>query len=146
MPAVSNPLTITWKGTSVGGSTDYQLDGPYTIEKSYDRFLMVFDVVVVAEDYEDLQAKSDTIETLFSNRLSGDESLIIDVDGTAWTYTSGQTIFDAVPTVTKSGDPQLDYGLTRTYTVKIVGEGTSTTIEDLLVNPFEVACCHVNLT
>jgi hypothetical protein len=122
MAAAANPLTITWKGTSVGGATDYQLDGPYTIEKSYDRFLMVFDVVVVASDYEDLHQKSDALEALFSNRLAGDEALVIDIDGTAWTYTSGQTIFDAVPTITKSGDPQLDYGLTRTYTVKIEGQ------------------------
>lgn len=119
---ITNPLTITWKGTSVGGESDYRLDGPYTIEKSYDRFLMVFDVVVVAEDYEDLHDKSDTLEQVFSSRLAGDETLVIDVDGTAWTYTSGQTIFDAVPTITKSGDPELDVGLSRTYTVKIEGE------------------------
>jgi len=123
MPAVNNPLTITWKGTSVGGSSDfYQLDGPHTVEKSYDRFLMVFDVVVVATDYEDLHTRCDTLETLFTSRLSGDEALVIDIDGNAWTYTSGQTIFDATPTITKSGDPQLDYGLTRTYTVKIEGQ------------------------
>ena len=123
MPAATNPLTITWKGTSVGGdSSSYQLDGAHTLEKSYDRFLMVFDVVVVAEDYADLHAKSDALEQVFSTRLSGDESLVIDIDGTAWTYTSGQTIFDAVPTITKSGDPQLDYGLTRTYTIKIEGQ------------------------
>ncbi len=123
MPAATNPLTITWKGTSVGGSSAfYQLDGPHTIEKTYDRFLMVFDVAVVAEDYADLHTRCDTLETLFTSRLAGNEALVIDIDGNAWTYTSGQTIFDAVPTITKSGDPQLDYGLTRTYTVKIEGQ------------------------
>lgn len=120
--AITNPLSITWRGTVVGGSTSYAINGPYVMEKAYDRFLMVFDIVISEDSYANLKTKVDVIEDTFSKRLGAGETLVIDLDGNTWTYTTGQTIFNAEATVTKSGNPDIDRGYARQYTVKIEGE------------------------
>ena len=131
MAAVKNPFSITY-GTSeedqikVGGDVaKYQLLGPYVIDKSFDTFRLVFDVVVVASSYEELHEFSDELELSFIRR---DETLVIDIDGNKWTYTAGTDpageydLLNVRSSISKSGDPLTDRGFSRVYTVVITSD------------------------
>ena len=123
--AITSPLSITFRGLTVGGSTDFPISGPYMLERTYERFLCVFNIVVVADDYATLVSRSTTIEERFGSRLgydAGNNDLVIALDGNSFTYEHGKTIFNAESTVTKSGDPTIDGPLSRLYTVRIQGE------------------------
>jgi hypothetical protein len=117
--AITNPFSITYGSRQVGGSTDYQLHGPYVLDKSFDRLRLVFDVVVVAVSFADLQSKSDTLETDFRLR---DQSLTIDLDGSTWTFTRGTHILAVTSSIVKSGNPDTDKGYSRAYTITIEAE------------------------
>ena len=130
MAVVDNKFTITYAsnlaspatGEQVGGtvaSNDYQLHGPYVIDKSYDSIRIVFDVVVVATSYATLKTRSDSLEVAFRQR---DRSLRIDIDGTLWTYTINEDILNTVSSISKSGDPESDRGYSRVYTISVEGE------------------------
>ena len=74
--AINNPFKITYNDTAIGGnSDDYQLSGPYVIDKSYRVLRVVFDVMVVATNASTLRSLSDTLETKFRER---DKNLEID--------------------------------------------------------------------
>ena len=119
---ITNPFSITYGDREVGGSTEYQLLGPYVIEKSYDQIRLVFDVIVVGTTYADLQDLADNLETDFRKRLSAGDQLRIDLDGNAWTYTVGQTILKCTSSIVKSGSNETDRGFSRAYTVTVQGE------------------------
>lgn len=121
--AVTNPFSITWRDLTVGGSSDvYQINGPHTLQKTYEQFLLVFEVVVVATSYQDLYDRCTVLEDAFSTRLAGVEALTLSLDGNDWTYTNGSGLFNAEPTITKSGNPETDYGYARAYTIQIQGD------------------------
>lgn len=117
--AVPNPWSITYGERQVGGATDYQLHGPYVLDKSFDRLRVGFDVVVVADDFEDLQQLCDVLETDFRKR---DQDLVIDLDGNTWTYTRGEHVLNTSATITKSGIREVDQGFSRAYSCVIEGE------------------------
>ena len=117
--AVTNPFSITYGGRVVGGSTSYLLHGPYVIDRSFDNIRVVFDVVVVGSSHSDLKTLSDALEIDFRKR---DQSLVIDLNGSTWTYTFGTTILNTTANLSKSGDPQIDRGFSRGYTCVIEGE------------------------
>jgi hypothetical protein len=86
--AVTNPFSITYGSRSVGGSNGtYQLHGPYVIEKHYDAFRLVFDVIVVGTSHADLKTQSDNLEIDFRKRLTHGQTLVINIGGSTWTYT-----------------------------------------------------------
>ncbi len=118
----SNPFSITFAGTAVGGSTDYQLLGPYVIEKSYDDFRLVFELLITGTSYANLQALADTVETTFRKRLTHGETLVISLSGSTWTYTVGTNILKVVSQVTKAGNSETDQGFSRAYTISITGQ------------------------
>ena len=123
--AITSPLSITWRDLTVGGSTVYPIAGPYMLERSYDRFLLVFNVLVTADDFATLVSRSTTLENTFGSRLGYDSNtndLVISLDGNSFTYEHGKTIFNAEGTISKSGDPETDGPLSRLYTVRIQGE------------------------
>lgn len=122
MAAVTNPFTITYLGTALGGSSDYQLLGPYVLDKSFETMRVVFDVVVVGTSYADLQTKSDALETAMRARAAHDDTLLIDLDGSVWTYTNGTTVFNMRASCSKSGNPDTDKGYSRAYTISIEAE------------------------
>lgn len=120
--AITNPFSITYGDTQVGGSTDYQLHGPYVIDKSYDSLRLVFDVVVVGQDLAGMLSAADALESAFRGRLAHGDTLVITIDGDdTWTYTQGSTILDCVATIAKTGNPETDRGASRAYTVTITG-------------------------
>tara|TARA_R110000782_G_scaffold253743_1_gene341935 strand:- start:18190 stop:19653 length:1464 start_codon:yes stop_codon:yes gene_type:complete len=121
--SVTNPFSITFDGVEIGGtSSAYQLFGPYIINRAYDTIQVAADVVVVAETIASLQALCETLESAFSKRLVDDDTLVLDMDGSAWTYTAGKTILAVTSTITKSGNPDLDKAFSRGYTVTITGQ------------------------
>ena len=120
MAAVPNTFAITYGGLTVGGaSSTLELHGPYVIERSHSRLRLVFDVVVVGESYEQLQSLSDSVETTFSSR---DQSVEIDIGGSVWTYTAGETILNSVSTCQKTGNRETDRGYSRSYACVVEGE------------------------
>lgn len=120
--AITNPFSITYGTREVGGATDYQLYGPYVIEKNYDVLRLVFDVVVVGSSYATLKSLSDALEADFRKRLTDTQTLIISLDTSAWTYTMGTTLLKAKASITKSGNPDSDKGFSRMYTCSIEAE------------------------
>lgn len=122
MTTIANPLTITYGGQEVGGETAYQIHGPHSIDKSYGALRIVFDVIVVAASFEDLQSRCTTIEAAFRKRLTTGETLLLDIDGNTVTYTSGTTLLGAAASVAKAANPETDRGFSRAYTVTIEAE------------------------
>ena len=123
--AVTSPLSITWRDLTVGGSTIYPIAGPYMLERNYERFLLVFNVLVTADDSSTFVTRCKVIEETFGTRLGYDAStndLVITLDGNTFTYEHGKTIFNGESTVTKSGDPDTDGPLSRMYSVRVQGE------------------------
>jgi len=120
--AIPNPFSIKYGDREVGGTSEYQLLGPYIIEKSYDQFRLVFDVVVVGTTYADLQNLADTLEEDFRKRLTAGDELRIDLDGNAWTYEVGRTLLRCTSSIAKSGSSETDRGFSRGYTVTIQAE------------------------
>jgi hypothetical protein len=136
--AITNPFSITYGDRQVGGATHYQLLGPYVIEKSYDGFRLVFDVIVVATSHASLQSLSDDLETDFRKRLTAGDTLVIDLDGSSWTYTVGETLLKVAAAITKSGNPETDRGYSRAYTVAIQGELPADNASDAGLRSVEV--------
>lgn len=120
--AITSPFTITYGDYEVGGSTGYQLSGPYVIDKDYVQFRLVFDVMVVAESFADLHTKSDYLEEGFRSRLTAGQKVIIDLDGHGWEYTVGGNLLQVRASIAKAGNPDTDRGFSRSYTVSISGE------------------------
>lgn len=120
--AISNPFSITYGGRQVGGSTSYQLHGPYVIEKTYDSMRLAFDVIIVAGGYSTLKSLSDALEADFRKRLTDGQTLLISLSGSTWTYTMGTTMLNARASVTKTGNPDTDKGYSRAYTCVVEAE------------------------
>ena len=121
--AITNPISITYGSQEIGGaSATYQIVGPYIIDKSYDAIRIVVDVVVVAASFAGLQSAAETLEDEFRKRLTDDDTLVINVSGNSWTYTVGQDILKVRSSIAKSGNPEIDRGYSRGYTITIEGE------------------------
>lgn len=120
--SVANPLSITYGDREVGGVSEYQLHGPFTLDKSYATLRLSFVVVVVGASYLDLVGKSDTLEADFRKRLTAGETLRIDLDGSVDTYTVGTTLLHCSASIAKTGRPETDVGYSRAYGVTIEAE------------------------
>lgn len=120
--AITNPFTITYADFAVGGDSSYQLVGPYVIDKTYGGIRLVFDVMVVGTSFETLQSLSDALEDAFRVRLTAGDTLVVDLNGSSWTYTHGATILHTQAQIAKTGHPDTDRGYSRAYTVTIQGE------------------------
>lgn len=121
--AVTNPIEITYGSQSVGGgSSTYQLVGPYVIDKSFAALRLVFDVLVVSSSVSGLQGASETLEDAFRKRLADGDTLKIEMSGSSWTYTVGQDILKVTSSIAKSGNPDTDKAASRAYTVSVEAE------------------------
>lgn len=136
--SITNPLSITFGDQEVGGATAYQIHGPHSIDKSYGALRISFDVIVIGSDFEDLQERSTTIETAFRRRLTHGETLVIDADGTAVTYTAGTTLLGVTSSLAKAANPATDRGFSRAYTVTIEGQLPADATEDGGLRDIEV--------
>jgi hypothetical protein len=117
-----NPIAITYGGFTVGGASSYQLLGPYVIDKSYENFRLVFDVLITADSLPAVQALSEALEDQFRRRLQVDEELVIDLGGIEWVYHMGRTLLSVTSEITKTGNRDTDKGLSRSYTCVVTGE------------------------
>lgn len=122
MATVTNPLSITYGTREVGGATVYQIHGPFAFDKSYASLRVSFVVVVVGTSYEDLADKCDALEASFRSRLTAGDTLVVDLDGSATTYTVGTTLLRCAASIAKTGRADTDVGYSRGYAVKIEAE------------------------
>jgi len=137
--AITNPIAITYGSRSIGGSSaTYQIVGPYILDKSYDSFRLVVDVVVVASSIATLQESCDVLEDDFRKRLTDGQTLIIDMDGNRWTYTVGQTLLQARSSIAKSGNVDLDRGASRGYTITLEAQLPADDSDDAGLRDIEV--------
>lgn len=120
--AITNPFSITFGGRTVGGSTAYQLLGPYVLDKSHSELRVVFDVIIAGTSHSDLQSKSDTLETDFARRLTHGQTLVITLGSSSWTYSVGTTALRVAAQIVKSGNSETDRGYSRAYTVTVTAE------------------------
>jgi hypothetical protein len=121
--AIENPIEITYGDSAIGGaSAQYQIVGPYVLDKSYDSIRLVVDVVVVAEDVDTLQVACETLEGNFRKRLADGDTFVIRMDSKSWTYTVGETMLRARSSIAKSGNQDLDRAASRGYTITVEGE------------------------
>ena len=117
--ALDSKITIVYGSRTVGGSSDlYQIDGPYSLDKSFDHLRLTFNVVVVASSFAALQTAADDLEDDFRKR---DQTFTITIDSSTWTYTEGVDILNVVSTLSKTGDPETDRGFSRAYTIVVEG-------------------------
>ena len=120
--AVDNVFTITYGGTAVGGTSDtYQLHGAYTLNRSFSGISVGFTVTVVGTSHANLASLSSTLEAAFRQRLEHGETLIINLNGSTFTFTSGTDILNATASITKTGGPA-DQGFSRSYAIEVVGD------------------------
>lgn len=118
--AITNPLSITYGDMTVGGDSQvFLIHNPYRLQRAYLALRLSFEVVVVATDREDFYTRCTEIEEAFSARY---KDLVITIDESSWTYEYGQQLMNTVSTVSKSGNPETDRGLSRMYTVEISGD------------------------
>lgn len=121
--SITNPISIQYGDFTVGGSTQYQLLGPFVLEQSYPTLRLVFDVLITADDLDTLHTLSAALEDAFRVRLSPGDLLKINLGGSSSrTFTQGSTALNLEATSAKSGNPDTDYGTVRAYTVSISGE------------------------
>ena len=120
--AIPNSIQISYGSTTVGGSTPYQLHGPYILDKSFDQLRLVFDVIITSASQTGLQSLSEDLEDAFRERLTVGQRLIIGLGGSSWTYVTGQSLLRPRASIVKSGNPDTDRGLSRAYTITINGE------------------------
>jgi hypothetical protein len=117
--AITNPFSITYGSRQVGGSTGYQLHGPYVIDKSFSTLRLVFDVVITSASFAALKSAAESLEDDFRKR---DQNLVINLDGSSWTYTHGTNLLNSTASISKSGDRELDRGYSRAYTCVVEAE------------------------
>lgn len=118
---LTNPFSITYAGTTVGGASSFQLVNAYTLDKTFEALRLVFDVRVDAGSIEQLQSRSEALEDAFRARLADGETLVISLGSASWTYRQGTSILNATASIAKSGNPDTDFGVSRLYTVTIEG-------------------------
>lgn len=126
---VTNTFAITYNGVTAGGSSaTYQLLGPYTIERNYERIRLSYDVLVVATTQDQLRTLSEDLETALAER---DAMFRITIAGTNWTFEPGVDVLNVVASIAKSGSPETDKSHSRSYTVNIEATTVETANEGL---------------
>lgn len=126
---LTNPLTIQYGDRSLGGASDvYLLHDPYVVEKSHESIRVSATVVVKGSSWSSLQSACDDLETDLSKR---DQDFSIDFNGTEQSYEFGDTVLNTMATISKSGDPELDRGVSRAYIIEIVGTLPATDTDGL---------------
>lgn len=132
--AINDPFSLTYGGFTIGGTSDiYLLSGASAMERDFTNFSFTVGVQVVATTTALLQSQSDALEFAFSNRLTAGDTFVINLDGSAWTYTQGTTILDCEARIVKAGDLETDTGFSRLYTIEVRGE-LPTTVDNGLQN------------
>ncbi|HBY62153.1 MAG TPA: hypothetical protein DEH78_20225, partial [Solibacterales bacterium] len=115
---ITRDLVIVYGSTTVGGSTARQIDGYHIVgPKGYASAAVEFSFITTAASQSALATECNTLEAAFRQPR---QNLTITLGGNTILSLShsGNTGFDASPSIIKAGDPA-DTGLSRHYTVRI---------------------------
>lgn len=118
MPRASD-LSISYGSFLMGGSSPYRVHGPHILEISNERLRITADVVVLASSQTELVERSQALELALRARQA---SLGIRIGEGTWTFPVGAGVLNSTASARKSGNPQIDRGLSRGYTVTLEGE------------------------
>lgn len=118
MPRTS-ALSISYGGLTIGGSSPYRINGPHVFEIANERVRVTADVVVLANDQAQLAQRCQVLETAMRARQG---SLGIALGSATWAFPSGSGLLNATASARKSGNPQIDRGVSRGYTITVEGE------------------------
>lgn len=118
MPRASD-LSISYGSFLMGGSTPYRIHGPHIFEISNERVRVTADIVVLATTLEQLAERAQTLENALRSRQA---SIGIRMGSVTWTFAAGSGVLNSTASARKSGNPEIDRGLSRGYTVTLEGE------------------------
>lgn len=122
--AIPGPFSITYGALTVGADSPYQLHGPYILDRSFERLRVTFDVVITADSIDVMQDRAAELESAFRMR---DQTLTINLsqdfsDDARWTFAFGNGFNNSTATAIKTGNPDTDKGLSRSYTCTVEGD------------------------
>ena len=123
--ALTNTVTITWGGVAYGGaSASRQIDGAYIMDKAYDHMRLTFNVMLVSSTAAGRQTLAEALEVNFRKR---NQTLIVNVGGTSFTFEEGDDYLNSTSSCTKSGQSQTDRGASVSYTCVVEADMPSST-------------------
>lgn len=111
--AVTRDITVVYAGLTLGGTSDYVLDGPFTYEEAYDKLLFRCQVLLNSDTSE---AAFLTAEALLLAAFRTPRGTLTVNLGSTNRATTG---FDATPSIQKIGSP-FDTGQSARYVVEVV--------------------------
>lgn len=125
--AVTRLLSVVYGSLTIGGTSDYHIDGPWRLNKVYERFSFSCEVVLAADSNTNeaaFLAWCTAVETAFRKPR---QKLEIFINGSTYfsadpvAGASGNTGFDQFATCDKIGDETTDSGRSRRYRVTVEG-------------------------
>lgn len=116
MPTYASELQVTYAGVTVGGNTDFKIEGPVILSKAYERAFAEFNVIVAKPVEADFIADCATLEAAFRTPRG---NLVVSLGASTWASLShsGNTGFDAMPEILVS--ELLETGRSRLYRIRI---------------------------
>jgi len=120
-PAVTRSYTLVYGSLTVGGSTDYLIPGKVTFTKGYETSTVAFQVLVQSTSDATFATNCATVEAAFRLPRQAFSWTVNSQTHLSFTHSSGasgNTGFNAAPTITKSG-AKADTGNSRLYDVSI---------------------------
>lgn len=116
--AITRELKITYAGFEVGaGTTNYLIDGPFRMDKSYETLTISFDVVVTGTSASNFATNCSALEVAYRTPRGDTLVQFSSTDHINLTH-SGNTGFDAEPRAVKVGS-DFDTGRSRRYACSI---------------------------
>lgn len=117
MPAVNGEISIVYGSLTVGGTSDYLIDGPVFVEEEYTRAAVEFAIVITGTTAT-LQTAAAAVEAAFRKPR---QDLTVTLNGTLWLSLkqSDNTGLDAEPRVMKVEDLPVQTGNSRRYRIRI---------------------------
>lgn len=121
-PAVTREYTLVYGSLTIGGSTDYLIPGRIRFTKGYETSTVSFQVLVQSTSDSTFKTNCATVEAAFRLPRQAFSFTMNSQTHLSFVHaagSTGNTGFNAAPTITKSGDARTDTGNSRLYDVSI---------------------------
>ena len=121
---ITRLLTISYGGFSVGGASNYHIDGPIEFDKDYETFRVACDVVIVMESGDNEALFQSVCESVEDNFREVNVAVVVNYGGSTHLVAdpSTNTGFNTRANFRKTGDETTDTGRSRRYRLEINGE------------------------